>query len=61
MNIFLNSKIPIDKFLNYYNLNHYFDFECDILNKFTLIELLHNENCRNEFKKTVTYLMENTC
>ena len=44
----------------FYNLNHYFDFECDILNKFTLIELLDNEHCRNEFKKTVTYLMENT-
>jgi len=41
-------------------LNYYFDYECDILNKYTLLELLHNETCRKEFKKTITYLMENT-
>jgi hypothetical protein len=36
-----------------------FNFECDILNRRTLLEILYSNDLNQEFKKTINYIIDN--
>ena len=59
LNSFKLNSDSIQKLEKFFEFSNNFDFECDILQRRTLLEILYSNDLNQEFKKSINYIINN--